>query len=246
MKPYYEDALVTLYHGDFREILPQLGQCDAVITDPPYGETRLAWDLWQKDFPQLMKAHCRQFWCFGSFRMFWDHQKDFRGWNMAQDLVWEKHNGSSLAADRFRRVHELALHFYRGDWESLPKNTVTTPDARKRIIRRQKKPAHWSQISEGRYISENGGPKMMRSVIPVRSCHGHAVNETQKPEGIIRPLLEYSVPVGGLVIDCFCGSGTVLAVARQQGKRAIGIELRESQCEEVARRLSQTEISLHT
>lgn len=87
---------------------------------------------------------------------------------------------------------------------------------------------------------------MMRSVIPVRSCHGHAVNETQKPEGIIRPLLEYSVPVGGLVIDCFCGSGTVLAVARQQGKRAIGIELRESQCEEVARRLSQTEISLHT
>lgn len=33
-----------------------------------------------------------------------------------------------------------------------------------------------------------------------------------------------------------------MAVARQQGKRAIGIELRETQCAEIARRLSQGEL----
>ena len=42
-KPYYEDAHVTLYCGDCREILPQLGTFDLLLTDPPYGHG----DKWQ-------------------------------------------------------------------------------------------------------------------------------------------------------------------------------------------------------
>ena len=40
MTPYYEDDLVTLYHGDSREFLPTLADqsVDCVITDPPYTE----------------------------------------------------------------------------------------------------------------------------------------------------------------------------------------------------------------
>lgn len=38
MTPYYESGGVTIYHGDCREILPQLTErFDACITDPPYG-----------------------------------------------------------------------------------------------------------------------------------------------------------------------------------------------------------------
>jgi site-specific DNA-methyltransferase (adenine-specific) len=37
VKPYYQDDHVTLYHGDCREILPQLDPVDLVLTDPPYG-----------------------------------------------------------------------------------------------------------------------------------------------------------------------------------------------------------------
>lgn len=36
-KPYYQDSHVTLYCGDCREILPQLGTFDLLLTDPPYG-----------------------------------------------------------------------------------------------------------------------------------------------------------------------------------------------------------------
>lgn len=39
--PYWEDAAVTLYHGDALELLPLLPKADAVVTDPPYGETSL-------------------------------------------------------------------------------------------------------------------------------------------------------------------------------------------------------------
>lgn len=38
-EPYYEDAFVTLYHGDCLSILPTFGdrQFDLVLTDPPYN-----------------------------------------------------------------------------------------------------------------------------------------------------------------------------------------------------------------
>lgn len=34
MKPYYESAGITIYHADARDVLPTLGPCDVVITDP--------------------------------------------------------------------------------------------------------------------------------------------------------------------------------------------------------------------
>ena len=46
MKPYFVDerAGITIYHGDCREVLPSIDRADAVIADPPYGETALEWD----------------------------------------------------------------------------------------------------------------------------------------------------------------------------------------------------------
>ena len=39
MKPYYRDRGITIYHGDCREIFPQLEKesDDLILTDPPYG-----------------------------------------------------------------------------------------------------------------------------------------------------------------------------------------------------------------
>jgi hypothetical protein len=37
LKPYYQHAGITIYHGDCREILPQISGVDSVISDPPYG-----------------------------------------------------------------------------------------------------------------------------------------------------------------------------------------------------------------
>jgi hypothetical protein len=43
VKPYYADDLVTIYHGDCREVLPSLS-VDAVFADPPYGANKAPWD----------------------------------------------------------------------------------------------------------------------------------------------------------------------------------------------------------
>ena len=240
--PYFEDDAVTLYLGDALALLPSLAPVDVVVTDPPYGETSLSWDVRVSGWLDHLPAS--SLWCFGSLRSFMATGREFAytGWRLSQDIVWEKHNGSSFHADRFKRVHEVAAHFYRGQWDDIYHEVPTTPDATKRTLRRKHRPPHTGHIEASAYASEDGGPRLMRSVLYVRSAHGHAVHPTQKPEGIIRPLVEYACPLGGTVLDPFAGSGSTGIAARQLGRRAILIEKDERYAEAAAQRLSQLEL----
>ncbi|NOQ21607.1 MAG: hypothetical protein GQ565_03005 [Candidatus Aegiribacteria sp.] len=47
-------------------------------------------------------------------------------------------------------------------------------------------------------------------------------------------------PPGGVVLDCFGGSGTTAAVAKKYGRESISIDIRESQVELMGRRLAGT------
>jgi site-specific DNA-methyltransferase (adenine-specific) len=258
LRPYFDEGGVTIYCGRFEDVMDGIGEVDAVITDPPYGETSLEWDVWPAGWPSLVAKVTRCLWCFGSMRMFLDKRDEFvaGGWKFAQDIVWEKHNGSGLHDDRFRRVHERAIEFdqgpeeegpvsalqyFRGAWGEVHKEpplmVVPEEERRSGTLRRKSKPSHFGGVANEHAGYEYGGTRLMRSVMKVRSCHGRAINETQKPEGIVEPLVGYSVPPGGVVLDVFAGSGTTGVVARRMGRRAILVEKRESQCEAMVERL---------
>jgi len=221
---------VKIINADVMDGLAQLADesVDCIVTDPPYGETSLKWDT----VPDGWLGQCRRvlrrsgsMWMFGSMR---SHlAADLSGWQFAQDIVWEKHNGSNAFADRFRRVHEIAVHLYRDDarWADVFKQPLFTNDARARVVRRKSRPQQWGAIGDSSYRSEDGGPRLMRSVMFYRSCHGEADHPTQKPEAVMCPLIEYSCPPGGLVLDPFIGSGTTARAAIQLGRRCIGIEI---------------------
>lgn len=246
MTPYYESNGVSLYYGTAQEILPQLdlAEVSCVIADPPYAETSLSWDRWTKSWPSDVASVVPQsasMWCFGSFRMFLHRGSDFSEWKLAQDVVWEKHNGSGFARDRFRRVHEYALHWYRGAWGNVYKQPQFTYDATARSVRRRAQPAHTGRVGESSYESIDGGPRLMRSVLKVRSEHRRAIHPTQKPVDLVTPLVRYSARPGSVVLDLFSGSGTGLVVAKQNGFRAIGIEADLKWCDAIATRLAVVE-----
>ncbi len=238
MKPYYEKDGITIYHGDCREISPSLtNKYDVAVVDPPYGDTSLEWDVADTSWLRLLS--CQTAWVFGSMRYLLRLGIP-EGWKLAQDVVWEKHNGSSFHADRFKRVHEHAVQFYRGEWSSLIREPPVTNDATARAVRRKERPPHTGEIANATYVSVDGGPRLARSVLRVRSCHGHAEHPTQKPVGIVLPLVSFSCPAWGVVFDPFMGSGTTLVAARRLGRMAIGIEIEERYCEVAAKRLGQS------
>jgi site-specific DNA-methyltransferase (adenine-specific) len=236
---------VRIIHGDCRAILPTLeaDSFDCVLTDPPYGETSLAWDRWPDGWPSLVLPLLKpsgSMWVFGSFRMFLERRDEFAGWKLSHEVVWEKHNGTGLFNDRFRRVHEIAAHFYPSSskWADVFKSPQFTNDATARTVRKKGRPKQWiGATGETVYTSEDGGPRLMRSVLQVRSEHGRAIHPTQKPIGIVEPLLRFSCPVGGHVLDPFGGSGTTAISAKRCGMDATLIEGLQEFCDMAAERV---------
>lgn len=249
--PYWTDGTVSLYVGDSREVLPDLGvTADLVVADPPYGETEQSWDCWPDGWLDVVAAITRSMWCFGSMRMFFEHLDEFKSrkhhdrlvWKPSQDVIWEKTCGTSLRADRFGRIHESVIHWYRGRWADLyvdpqrekhhgpDKGTKRNPGSRM---------GHWGHERPGDVLHRDDGKRFVRSVMRFPNLRGRGIHKNEKPVGILTPLIEYACPPGGLVVDPFAGSCSTLDAARAAGRRAIGIEANEAYAEKAARRLSQ-------
>lgn len=243
--PYYADEHVTLYLGDCREVLPALGVTAAcIVADPPYAETSLAWDHWPAGWVDAVVPVARSMWCFGSLRMYLERGAEFKaaGWKLSQDIIWEKHNGSSFHADRFKRVHEQPTHWYRGDWRDIHHDTprVAYDGPRKDVPIRRGPTLHTGSRGQQGYV--DGFTRLQTSVFRVHSMHGRAIHPTQKPGGILEPMIAYACPPGGLIVDPFAGSCSSLVIARMTGRRGIGIEADEPQAEKAAKWLCQGDL----
>ncbi|MUN41471.1 site-specific DNA-methyltransferase [Actinomadura sp. NEAU-AAG5] len=235
-----------------REVLPALGiTADLIVADPPYAETSLAWDRWPDGWPALAATASSSMWCFGSMRMLLHRRDEFADWQLSQDVVWEKTAGSSPATDRFKRVHEIATHWYRGEWRGVHHATprhVPPGGARshtqpgEKVAKRGPRAEHLGVYGTGTWVDD--GTRYMTSVIACKNLRGFAIHPTEKPVGILRPLIEYGCPPGGLVVDPFAGSGSTLDAARLIGRRAIGVEWHEPYVEAAARRLAQAPLEL--
>lgn len=252
MNPYYCDDRVVLYHGNCYDVMPLIDvKGDVCITDPPYGDTSLEWDeaetAWLSPIRSSLTSTAT-IWTFGSLKYLARLLRSASAteWRIAQDIVWEKHNGSGFHTDRFKRVHEHILQLYHSSvkWSDVYKNPVVEYGGdRKRTIRR-KRPNHTGNVHASAYQSEINGPRLMKSVIYERSCHGTAVHPTQKPVDLLVPLIQYSCPANGIVLDVFAGSGSTLLAAKLLGRKAIGIEINEAYCEAAAKRLRQEVLAI--
>lgn len=218
--------------GDCRTDLQQQGPFDMLLADPPYGDTALAWDKrcdgWLEVAASILKS-TGSIWVFGSMRFFQDTASNFKaaGFKYAQDIVWEKQNGSGFAVDRFKRVHEHVVQFYLKDaaWGSVfnevQRVSYFGPDKHARA-RRARTP-HTGSIGAHEY--KDDGTRMMRSVIPIKNLHGRAIHPTEKPTDLLEILIRTSCPPDGIVGDLFAGSGAGGEAAMRTGRRYAGCEI---------------------
>lgn len=242
--PYYADEFVTLWHGDCREVLGgEAIFADLCVTDPPYGDTPLEWDEWPEGWVDTVEGCLpadASLWCFGSMRMHMKHRSDFDRWKYAQEIIWQKHHGSGFGTDRFIRVHEIAMQYYRGQWTNLTRDVpreVSTQPARGSVSKSHTPSETRGDIVRNGWVDD--GTRMLQSVLKVRNMHRLGLHPTEKPLGILSPLVAYSSKVGDTILDPFAGSGSTLHAAKLAGRRAVGIEANEKYCGLAAARLSQ-------
>ena len=224
-------STVVIHHGDCRDVVRlclEMESVDCIIADPPYGQTSLKWDRWPKGWPSDLMYRLKasgSMWCSAPFGCSSCTNRNSRAGACPKTWCGRSTTEPDSSTDRFRRVHESVAQFYLGRWGSVYRQPQYTNDAQRRVIRKKARPAHWTGATGAtKYRSEDGGPRLMRSVMFHRNSHGHSLHPTQKPLALVESLLRYSCPPGGTVLDPFAGSGKTGVAAIRNRMNAILIE----------------------
>lgn len=208
--PYYEDDLVTLYHGDCREVTDWL-DADVLVTDPPYGmayESNLNRDKRNAKVGRAIagdgdlstRNDCLALWgarpaiVFGTWRV-------ERPAATKALLVWHKVGAGGLGdlSMPWLPTHEEIYVLGSG---FIGKRADAVLSYRPLMSGDRERPDH----------------------------------PTPKPLPLMERLIDTTT---GAVADPFAGSGSTLVAAKHMGRKAVGVELDERYCEVIASRLAQ-------
>lgn len=100
----------------------------------------------------------------------------------------------------------------------------------------------WGNSFEELYVLGRGwtgkrGPNVLRFPTLSHQSASRPDHPTPKPVALMETLIMRCPD--GVIADPFAGSGATLVAARNQGRRAVGVEVDERYCEGIARRLNQ-------
>ena len=214
MKPYYQDEWVTIYHGDCREILPELPKVDLVLTDPPYDisaeDLREIWKL----VADQMNDKSNLLWTFNTCRLQVIGQSLIPELSEIRTAVWHKPFCPSPWRFGWSWHWEPIIWWMKGqDRKGISKYKFDSSDV----------------------ISID----VIRLTDDQRTNH-----HDQKPDSLWSQVIAWFAETDNLILDPFLGSGTTAYCAKRLNRKCIGIEIEEKYCEIAAKRCSQSVMKL--
>ena len=225
IKPYYQDDSCIIYHGNCKEILPELEPVDLVLTDPPYEQGNSGGGLvtkrktYQKIGKELSRFDPCDYWDLIMNSTKNSHGYIFTSKNCLQHfirlaeshnlnwdlLIYAKNNPILMKNNRYLSSYEF-IFFFRG------------------------KGCFWNNNAPFSFF------KKIKYVSCRSSQYGHP---TEKNIKTLEQFIEVSTEKQQTIIDPFMGSGSTLVAAKNLARKSIGIELEEKYCEIAVRRLSR-------
>ena len=182
--------------------------------------------------------------------------KIFGAENFRNDIIWHYTGRRMKAQYKFNAKHDTIL-FYGKSNQAKIRNYPTERYTREQYVRMKKQEVHkdedgrewiWGHAGKGKShhyrIYIDGVIKKGRAVddvwdIPIinTSAKERLGYPTQKPEALLKRIIEASSDFGDIVADFFCGCGTTLAVAQLLGRKWIGCDVSPTALKLVKQRL---------
>jgi site-specific DNA-methyltransferase (adenine-specific) len=226
MTPYYADESVTLWLGDALDILPTIaaGSVDCCVTDPPYVIGAVsAGNMASKagGWADMMNSSLWFTEWYGMVRRTLRHNSSF--WSFCNWRSLPVVMKSALSAG----LPVTSLMVWDKEWIGPGGSQGLRPSYELCALMAQ----------PGFAIPNRGVADVWRHKTGGHKPDGHPA---QKPIALVERILRVAaVPVGGLVLDPYVGSGTTAVAAKALGLRCIAIEAEEQWCSLTAARLDQ-------
>lgn len=256
MRPYYEHAGVTIYHGDCREVLPLLDPVfDLVVTSPPYN---LGGEPWPHlgNWKQGDSAGGKSKWKNGSDAgagIQYGQHDDSMPW--PEYIAFQKHVLCLL----WELLSDNGAIFYNHKCRVIGARLWTPLELLPSLVTLRQivvwarpggvnfnptafVPTHeWIiLLAKAAFRLKSKGVSGLGDVWSMSPDK----NEHPAPFPLALPSRAMDATTPGPVLDPFMGSGTTLVAAKTFGRRAVGIDIDERYCEIAAKRLSQEALPL--
>lgn len=225
---YNEKNQIQVVHGDCLEVLPSVGQVDAIVTDPPYFITGESWDQFpsKEDFlsfsKQWISLACEKVKTTGRIYIFWsqEYMFDFPFDAIPDDfvfgncLIWNyKNNIKPHNQKCYKKTYEPLFYFYGKDASKL-----NLPHGE----------------SWGKNINDYD---VFTEAQPQTNFTDKKEHPTQKPLELMKQIISIGTEIGDTVLDCFAGSGTTGVACKTLKRKAILIEKDNDYVNTICRRL---------
>ena len=243
LRSYYQDANVTIYHADCLDVLPRLEKVQLILTDPPYSSGGAFRSDRSQSTDSKYQHTAETSRSYATFSGDNRDQRSFEKWCadwMRQCLNLVDEGGALGCFIDWRNLAcvidavQVAGWVYRGcvpwhkGWDQRP---------RKGWFRANVEYVIWG--SAGVMLTGHKAEGLCADGVVYHRINGiEKEHQTQKPVEVLADLMRVR-PEWQTVLDPFMGSGTTLVAAKQCGKRAIGIDVSEQNCEIAARRCAQ-------
>lgn len=235
LTPYYTDELVTLYHGDCLEILPQLQEqsIGLVLTDPPYcsGANESSRRAKRSSItPESVRERPTiDSDAMGTLGFEWVTRR----WLLSARKVVRRGGHLACFID-WRMMPPLATLIESAGWMW---NNIIVWDKGYIGLGRGFRPQHELILTASSDAPEwfsNNSSNVIKSTRLTRTEHPH-----QKPVDLLVQIIKTCTGDGEALLDPFCGAGSTVVAAKQLGRKITAIDIDEKYCEISARRSSQ-------
>jgi len=180
-----------------------------------------------------------------------------RGGDFKNEIIWHYSGWNSLLKDSFSKRHDV-IFFYGKSEKSIFNGFSEKWKSEEEYVKLRKQKVHKDKDNRKYVLSDGGNGTRVKRYLDEAMEYGKPISNvwiidkinnsskerlgypTQKPEALLERIIKASSNEDDVILDCYCGCGTTIAVAEKWKRNWIGIDITYQSISLILKRLEDT------